>query len=491
MRFTGAIAALLCALLLSAVDLHAEEEPLTIAVAASASGALEAFAAQYEQQAGSPVRIIAGASGGLQRQVLDGAPYDLFLSADTRRIDELVEAGVVTPEDRFLYASGAMVLFLADGVERASDAGTWLDDLAEPVTIAIANPDSAPYGVAAREFLDGLPAQDTVPWRLVIAENVRQAFQFAETGNVDAAFTARSLVVVGPREWRARTLPVPAESYTPLVQAGAITAVPERRAAAEAFRDALLGPAGMETLAAFGFAPPPPATAVTAAGEFKPADAAVWSPVVLSLRVGVIATILSLVIGAVGAHFLAHSRFLGKRLLESLVLLPLVLPPTVLGYYLLLLIGRRSFLGGAWESLFGSPLVFTLNAAIIAATVGATPIVLRQLTAAFSVLEDEVTEAARLDGASGWTLFWRVHLPQVRPALLAAAAIAFARAVGDFGATLMVAGSIPGETRTASLAIYDLINQGRDREALVLVIIISIVALVALVATTSSDRARD
>jgi molybdate transport system permease protein len=215
-----------------------------------------------------------------------------------------------------------------------------------------------------------------------------------------------------------------------------------------------------------------------------------WRPVWLSLRVGLAATALSLAIGSALGHFLAHRHFRGKRAFEALVLLPLLLPPTVLGYYLLVVVGRRGAVGRAWESLFGEPLVFTLNAAIVAACASAIPIVARQMTAAFAALEPDVTDAARLDGAHGIALMWRVHLPQVRGALLAAGAIAFARSLGDFGATLMVAGNLPGRTQTAALAIYDLINQNRHEDALVLVIIMSAVAFAILLATTGGSRAK-
>ena len=215
-----------------------------------------------------------------------------------------------------------------------------------------------------------------------------------------------------------------------------------------------------------------------------------WRPVWLSVRVGAAATLLSLAAGSALGHFLAHRHFPGKRAFEALVLLPLLLPPTVLGYHLLVVIGRRGAVGRAWGSLFGELLVFTLNAAVVAACASAFPIVARQMTAAFAALEPEVTEDARLDSAHGFALMWRVDLPQVRGALLAAAATAFARSLGDFGATLMVAGNLPGRTQTGALAIYDLINENRHEDALVLVVIMSAVAFAILLATTGGSRAK-
>jgi molybdate transport system permease protein len=212
----------------------------------------------------------------------------------------------------------------------------------------------------------------------------------------------------------------------------------------------------------------------------------------LTARVAAAATLISLICGSLLGFVFGSRDFAGRRWLMAAVLLPLVLPPTVLGYYLLVLAGRRGPVGEFWMAVFGEPLVFTTNAAVLAACVSAIPIVTRQLAAVFAVINPEIIEAARIDGAGGLRLLFAVHLPLIRPSLFAAGTIAFARAVGDFGATLMVAGNIPGETQTASIAIYELMNGGRDGEALVLVAVISLVALLVLAFTSGAEinRAR-
>ena len=202
-----------------------------------------------------------------------------------------------------------------------------------------------------------------------------------------------------------------------------------------------------------------------------------WHPFWLSLRVAGAATLTSVVMGTVIGYFLARSRWRACRVIDSAILLPLVLPPTVLGYYLLVAIGRRGPVGEFWEWLTGQPLAFTAKAAVIAACVSTLPMVARIAKAAFASLPRESAEAARIDGAGHAGLFWHVELPQVRASIVAATALAFARAIGDFGTTLMVAGSIPGETRTASLAIYDLMNAGKDGEALVMALLVSALSL--------------
>jgi len=202
-----------------------------------------------------------------------------------------------------------------------------------------------------------------------------------------------------------------------------------------------------------------------------------WFPLWLSLRVAVLSTTFALAAGLWIAYILANRDFRGKEALDAAVTLPLVLPPTVLGYYLLVLLGRSSPLGKAWEGIFGSPLVFTWKAAVVAALIHSFPLLVKSARAALESVDRRYERAARNLGASEWKLFWRVTFPLARRSILAAAALAFARSLGDFGVTLMVAGNIPGRTQTAAVAIYDAYESGNNTLALTLVLIISAVAL--------------
>lgn len=202
-----------------------------------------------------------------------------------------------------------------------------------------------------------------------------------------------------------------------------------------------------------------------------------WFPLSLSLRVALIATLVVVVIGVGLGWLLARRRFWGRDLLDSVITLPLVLPPTVLGYYLLVLLGRSSPLGRAIEAITGRPLVFTWQGAVVAASVGALPLMVKTARAAIASVDRSLEEAARTLGRSEWDIFRRVTLPLASRGIAAAGMLAFARALGDFGATLMVAGNIPGRTQTAAIAIYDATQAGRDEYALTLVLILSVVAL--------------
>jgi molybdate transport system permease protein len=205
-----------------------------------------------------------------------------------------------------------------------------------------------------------------------------------------------------------------------------------------------------------------------------------WFPLWLSLRVAVLSTAISVATGLWVAYLLANRNFRGKEIVDAAVTLPLVLPPTVLGYYLLVLIGRSSLFGKVWEHIFGSPLVFTWKAAVIAAVLHSFPLLVKSARAGLESVDRSYERAARTLGASEWKLFWRVTLPLARRPIFAAAALAFARSLGDFGVTLMVAGNVPGRTQTVAVAIYDAVESGNGAAARTLVLIISAIALVIL-----------
>ena len=205
-----------------------------------------------------------------------------------------------------------------------------------------------------------------------------------------------------------------------------------------------------------------------------------WFPLWLSLRVAFVSTAVAFVAGLWLAYILANREFRGKEVLDAAITLPLVLPPTVLGYYLLVLLAGNSPLGKLWENIFGSPLVFTWKAAVLAALLHALPLLVKSARASLESVDRSLERAARNLGASEWRLFWRVTLPLARRSILAAVALAFARSLGDFGVTLMVAGNIPGRTQTVAVAIYDAYEAGNTMVARTLVLVISAVALLIL-----------
>ena len=182
-----------------------------------------------------------------------------------------------------------------------------------------------------------------------------------------------------------------------------------------------------------------------------------WSPLALSLWISLWSGMMALAAGVWLGWLLAKRNFRGKLILEGFTLLPLVLPPTVLGYYLLVALGTRGL--GPWiEQAFGLRLVFNWRGAVIAAAIAALPLVVQSVRSGFAETGLEVEDAARVDGCSESQLFWLIDLPIAWRSIMAGGLLGFLRSLGEFGATLMVAGNIPGQTQTLSLAVYDAVQ---------------------------------
>lgn len=217
----------------------------------------------------------------------------------------------------------------------------------------------------------------------------------------------------------------------------------------------------------------------------------VWIPLLLSLKVAGWATAINLVLGVATGFFLARTRFPGRDLLDSLLTLPMVMPPTVLGYYLLVLAGRNSVFGSWLYDSFGINLIFTWQGAVLASCVVAFPLVFKPARAAFEEVNPQLEQAGRVLGLNELAVFFRITLPLAWRGILAGLLLAFARALGEFGATLMIAGSIPGRTQTLSIAVYEAVQAGQDQTANLLVAITSLVCISVLLSATWLSRGHD
>ena len=208
------------------------------------------------------------------------------------------------------------------------------------------------------------------------------------------------------------------------------------------------------------------------------AASALW----LSVKVATAATLLNALLGIPLAYVLARRRFWGRGLVDLLVTLPLILPPTVTGYYLIVLLGRRGLLGAPLFAATGWSIAFTWYAAVVAATVMALPLLVRTASAAIESVDRDLERAAYTLGRSEWRTALEVTLPLARNGLIAGLVLAFARALGEFGATLMLAGNIPGRTATVPLSIYTAVQTGESGEALALVVVLTALSCVVLIA---------
>lgn len=210
-------------------------------------------------------------------------------------------------------------------------------------------------------------------------------------------------------------------------------------------------------------------------------DAFDWFPLVLSLKVAAFATLLALIAGVSLGWVFARKRFFGSTVLEAVFMLPLVLPPTVIGYAILVAAGRRSPLGAWLREHLDYTIIFSWHGAVVASAIVALPLVLKSASSAFARVDRSLEAAASTLRQSRWSVFLRVTLPLAWPGILAGTLLAFARAMGEFGASLMVAGSIPNQTQTLSMAIYDAVQAGEDDLSLLLVIVTSVISIAILV----------
>ncbi len=197
---------------------------------------------------------------------------------------------------------------------------------------------------------------------------------------------------------------------------------------------------------------------------------------ILSLKSATLATIIATIVGTLIGRHLARRHYAGREMVDALTSLPMFLPPTVLGYYLVVVLGSRGPIGSLLDPI-GVHLTFTWAGVVIAATVVSFPLMVRSARIAFGAVDRELEDSAALDGAGRWAAFTHIVLPQARSGLVGGVFLTFARAIGEFGATLMVAGNIPGRTQTMPLAIYEAFITGNDRTATVLAIVLTLVSL--------------
>ena len=213
-----------------------------------------------------------------------------------------------------------------------------------------------------------------------------------------------------------------------------------------------------------------------------------WSALRVSLLLGMATIAVLLPVGVWAGHRLATGMFRGKAWVEALVAIPLILPPTVLGFYLLVTFSARSPLGAAFEQLMGRTLAFSFPGLVLASVIANVPFVIQPIPRAFEAVPLEVREAASCCGLTPWQRFLRIELPLAWPGVLTAAILAFAHTLGEFGVVLMVGGNLPGETRTLSIAIYDRMQAFDDRAAGLMAATLLALAVLALAATHALTR---
>jgi molybdate transport system permease protein len=349
--------------------------------------------------------------------------------------------------------------------------------------IAIGDPAHVPAGEYARETLQRLGLWEGLQPRLVPSADVRAALAQAESGAVEAAIVYRTDAAISPDVRIA--FEFPAASHAPIIYPAAVLKDAPHPVAARAFLDWLSSDSAAEMFSEYGFTPLLGRAGIAASSGRK-AEQPVWTAssteaLRLSLRVSLTATLLMVIVGSPIAFRLARRKGPLSAAVEAMLFLPLVLPPVVTGYLLLLLFSPQAPLG-RWLDGMGIRFVLDWKGAVIASVALAFPLFLAVAKVAFSKADPLLESAARTLNASPMRVRWTITLPPALPGLAAGAALAFARAFGEFGATLMLAGNIPGQTRTVPQAVFTRLMVGEPRAAWGLVVVSVLVGLGAMIA---------
>jgi molybdate transport system permease protein len=450
--------------------LHADD--VRVFAAASLADAVDAIGAQYERATGTHVLVHAAGSPTLARQIEEGAPADVFLSADNATMDRLAARGLVDVSTRTSVLSNALVIV----VPRGAPAMASPRELLRVRTLALAEPSTVPAGIYARTYLERQQLWSALAPRVVPTENVRGALRAVASGSADAAIVYRTDALT-TNDVRV-AYEVPREDAPPIAYAFAVLAHARDRDAARRFL-AYATHEGLPLFAREGFITS--AAAAPASMRQRRDD---LTPLWLTLRTALLATLLILPPGLAVAWLLARFRWRGKSLVETLVALPLVMPPVATGLLLLEALGRL-------RRSFGLELVFTWRAVVLAMMVMSFPLLVRAARVAFEEVNPRLEQIARTLGATNARVFATITMPLAARGIVGGLLLAFARAVGEFGATILVAGNIPGRTQTLSLAIYESVQLGRDADAFRLLFIAVAVAFVSVwIAETFLRRGR-
>lgn len=463
------------------------DSSILILSAASLTDVLPRVAEAWETTGGMPVRFSFDATSRLAPQILQGAPADLFFSADERWMDWVEERGGILQESRLTLLANRMVLVVPEGspLNRSGPGGLEIPSVRR-IALAGENVPAGRYGQAA---LESAGVWEAIRDRVARAGTVRGALEWVARGEADAGVVYRTDALAEPR---VRVIHVfPEGSHPPVSYPAAVLREASRPGAASAFLAFCQSREARAIFRAQGFEAPT-ATPEGVTGE-TPSLPDPWSAIRLSFLVALAATLAGFVPAVALGWMLARWQFPGKNVLATLALVPLVLPPVVTGFLLLSLLGSRSPLGQALAAA-GLPIPFTLLGATLAALVVGLPLYVVSIRNAFQVVDPRYEEVSWTLGRRPWPTFLRVSFPLALPGIAAGAVLAFARALGEFGATVVLAGNMEGQTRTIALAVYTLLESPSGREAIwVLVgasVLLSMMALLGYETLSRRQRRR-
>ncbi len=461
--------------------------------AASLADVLPRAAQSWEAQGGLAVEFSFAGTSRLAPQVLEGARADLFFAADDAWMDWVEARGGIDPASRIVVARNALVVAVPADSEFVPRA---LADLTGEAVRRVALADeNVPAGRYAKQALESSGVWGDLSGRVVRGGSVRGALEWVARSEVDAGVVYATDVQAEPRV--AAAFGVGPLLHQPIRYTGAVLSASRSAGAARDFLEFMAGPGGAVALTDAGFEPgagPTEQSPSAADREYEPiGQPNPWSAIRLSLLVALLATLVGLIPAIAAGWVLARKEFPGKSLLATALLAPLVLPPVVTGFLLLSFFGARSSMGG-WLAGLGIQVPFTLLGAALAALVVGLPLYIMAVRGAFQAVDTRYEEVSWTLGVHRSATFRRVTLPLALPGIAAGAVLAFARSLGEFGATIVLAGNIEGSTRTIALAVYSLLESPAGREATWWLVgssvVISLAALLGFEALNRRQRAR-
>ena len=457
-------------------------ERVAVFAAASLEAPLSELVERYSERYGVDVRVSFGGSQALARQIALGAPADVFFSAGAPPMRSLVGEGLVNPEDVASPLSNELVIVAPPAL---ADSLTSLESLAAPrvEAVAMVNPDLGPAGWYAARALSSAGLRDALRPKTVETGDVRAALAAVSNGVADAGFVYRTDAQTAP-DLRV-AFAVPPSLHPPIrYQVAPVIGSANPRAARE-LAGFLASDEAAAVFAASGFivedSPPPPASAPPPQSRTSALGGIPIRTLAITLQVAVAATLMDIPLALALGWLVVKKRVRGRFILDALASLPLALPPVAIGYALLLVVGPNGPVGRLAEELFGARIVLTWFAAALAAAAVSFPLMARAFMSAMDGVDERTERAARTLGAGPLRVFFTITLPTARRGVLAGALLGFVRALSEFGATIVVAGNVRGQTQTLPLAIYENIQLGRDAQTLILVSL-SIALAVATIA---------
>ena len=437
------------------VLLENEVKSVTVFAAAGTTVAIQRIAEAYEKQTGHHVVTNFASSSTLAKQIAAGADFDVYISANAQWMDFVSEKNLISPDTRTNLLTERLVLIAPKDAAAAIDVNLSISDILMQTDgqISVGDPTHVPVGMYTKEALEAMGSWQAVSERMIPAVSVRAAQLNVETGQCPLGIVYRAGAF---QSGKVKILGTFDESLHSPIEFSVASAANSQNG--RAFLELLKTPAADTLFTTAGFTTCLPQTVGLLPVDNSPASAYrinEWQAFVISLKVAAACTLVVAAPGIGLGYLLARKSFPGRAVVNSIVCIPMVIPPVVTGYLALLMLGRSSPLGSWLHETWGVSIAFSWIGAVLVSAVMGFPLLVRSVKTAVEMIDQRYHHAANTLGASAVRTFFTITLPLAGPGILAGLILAFARSLGEFGATATFAGNIPGKTQTLSLAIYN------------------------------------